>query len=92
MRGVAADAGLDHSTVHHYFTSKKELIEAVVGQSDPDPVKGAHAVSRATLRRILLAGLADVVTFGNPVLRRTALGFFRLCGAVPPLRQAVFAD
>jgi 2-polyprenyl-6-methoxyphenol hydroxylase-like FAD-dependent oxidoreductase len=35
------------------------------GQSDPDPVKGAHAVSRATLRRILLAGLADVVVFGK---------------------------
>jgi hypothetical protein len=26
----------------------------------------------------------------SPALRRTARGFFRLCGAVPPLRRAVF--
>lgn len=32
MRGVAADAGLDHSTVHHYFASKEALIEAVVAE------------------------------------------------------------
>lgn len=28
----------------------------------------------------------------NPALRVTALGFFGLCGAVPPLGRAVFAD
>jgi AcrR family transcriptional regulator len=33
MRGVAADAGLDHSTVHHYFASKEALITAVVAQA-----------------------------------------------------------
>jgi AcrR family transcriptional regulator len=33
MRGVAANAGLDHSTVHHYFASKEELIEAVVADA-----------------------------------------------------------
>ena len=33
MRSVAASAGLDHSTVHHYFASKEALIEAVVADA-----------------------------------------------------------
>src|SRR6185437_11530319 len=33
MRSVAADAGLDHSTVHHYFASKEALIAAVVADA-----------------------------------------------------------
>jgi 2-polyprenyl-6-methoxyphenol hydroxylase-like FAD-dependent oxidoreductase len=47
------------------FTQRMRHLMREPGQSDPDPVKGAHAVSRATLRRILLAGLADVVAFGK---------------------------
>jgi AcrR family transcriptional regulator len=30
MRTVGAAAGVDHSTIHHYFDSKEALIEAVV--------------------------------------------------------------
>ena len=47
------------------FTQRMRQLMREPGESDPDPVKGAHAVSRATLRRILLAGLADAVTFGK---------------------------
>ena len=31
LREVAADVGVDHSTIHHYFATKQDLIEAVVG-------------------------------------------------------------
>ncbi|MGH3212821.1 MAG: FAD-dependent oxidoreductase [Trebonia sp.] len=47
------------------FTERMRHLMREPGQSSPDPVKGAHAVSRATLRRILLAGLGDIVTFGK---------------------------
>lgn len=30
MRAVAVSAGVDHSTIHHYFDSKEALIDAVV--------------------------------------------------------------
>jgi AcrR family transcriptional regulator len=30
IRAVAVSAGVDHSTIHHYFDSKEALIEAVV--------------------------------------------------------------
>ncbi len=30
LRQVAAAAGIDHSTLHHYFTTKQDLIEGVV--------------------------------------------------------------
>jgi AcrR family transcriptional regulator len=30
LRAVAADAGIDHSTLHHYFRTKRDLIAAVV--------------------------------------------------------------
>lgn len=47
--------------------------------------RGFGAVS-ASLRYLTLA------ISRNPALRQTALGFFRLCGAVPPLGHAIFAD
>jgi AcrR family transcriptional regulator len=31
MRTIATEAGVDHSTIHHYFESKEALIEAVAG-------------------------------------------------------------
>jgi AcrR family transcriptional regulator len=31
LRQVAGDAGIDHSTLHHYFSTKEELIAGVVG-------------------------------------------------------------
>jgi 2-polyprenyl-6-methoxyphenol hydroxylase-like FAD-dependent oxidoreductase len=138
------------------LTQRMRLLMREPGESRADPADGAHAVSRATLRRVLQAGL-DEVHFGkeftryeqdggnialcdardlcqalrqaqpgqvraavaeyerqmlprgfgavsasrrylhlaisrNPALRLTALGFFRLCGAIGPLRRAVFAD
>jgi AcrR family transcriptional regulator len=30
LRDVAAEAGIDHSTLHHYFTSKQDLVAGVV--------------------------------------------------------------
>ena len=30
MRAVAADAGIDHSTIHHHFATKRDLVAAVV--------------------------------------------------------------
>ena len=61
------------------------MTDALAGYEDRMLPRGFAAV-RASRRYLTLA------ISGNPVLRRTALGFFRLCGAVPPLRQAVFAD
>jgi hypothetical protein len=46
--------------------------------------RGFGAVSAS--RRYLTLAISR-----NPALRLTALGFFRLCGAVPPLGHAVFA-
>jgi hypothetical protein len=47
--------------------------------------RGFGAVSAS--RRYLTLAISR-----NPALRQVALGFFGLCGAVPPLRRAVFAD
>jgi len=66
-------------------TGRQQLADALAGYEDRMLPRGFAAV-RASRRYLTLA------ISGNPVLRRTALGFFRLCGAVPPLRQAVFAD
>ena len=30
LRGVAAQAGIDHSTLHHYFATRQDLVAAVV--------------------------------------------------------------
>src|SRR5258705_9169699 len=31
LRDVAAAAGIDHSTLHHHFATKQDLVDAVVG-------------------------------------------------------------
>ena len=33
LRGVAAEVGIDHSTLHHYFPTKEDLVAGVVGHS-----------------------------------------------------------
>ena len=33
LRDVAAAAGIDHSTLHHYFPTKEDLVAAVVAQA-----------------------------------------------------------
>ena len=43
LREVATAAGIDHSTVHHYFRTKQELVAATVAYST-----GLFSVSLAT--------------------------------------------
>jgi AcrR family transcriptional regulator len=33
LRDVAAQAGIDHSTLHHHFATKQDLVDAVVGHT-----------------------------------------------------------
>src|SRR3954467_13050865 len=33
LRDVAAQAGIDHSTLHHHFATKQDLIDVVVGHT-----------------------------------------------------------
>ena len=44
LRDVAAAAGIDHSTLHHHFATKQDLIDAVVGYA----VKQFRTASDAT--------------------------------------------
>jgi 2-polyprenyl-6-methoxyphenol hydroxylase-like FAD-dependent oxidoreductase len=50
------------------FTQRLRHLMYEPGPGHPDPVDRAHAVSRATLRRLLLAGLGNV-TFGKEFVR-----------------------
>lgn len=48
LRDVAAEAGIDHSTLHHYFVSKQQLVLAVVEHATRQfwatmPTDGTHA-------------------------------------------------
>jgi 2-polyprenyl-6-methoxyphenol hydroxylase-like FAD-dependent oxidoreductase len=51
------------------FTHRLRLLMREPGETPADPADGTHAVSRATLRRVLLAGLEDVVSFGKEFTR-----------------------
>jgi 2-polyprenyl-6-methoxyphenol hydroxylase-like FAD-dependent oxidoreductase len=62
-----------------------QLRAALAGYERQMLKRGFGAVSAS--RRYLTLAISR-----NPALRLTALGFFRLCGAVPPLGHAVFAD
>jgi len=58
MRAVASAAGVDHSTIHHYFDSKEALIEAVVAYAtgqfrSTTPPAGTAADRLATHLRTL---------------------------------------
>jgi AcrR family transcriptional regulator len=57
LRDVAGRAGIDHSTLHHHFTTKEKLVEALVaevaGRFRPTmPAAGAPAVL-AQLEKLL---------------------------------------
>jgi AcrR family transcriptional regulator len=45
LRAVAAEVGIDHSTLHHYFATKQDLVAAVVdfatGQLRATPARGS---------------------------------------------------
>jgi AcrR family transcriptional regulator len=63
LRQVSQDVGIDHSTLHHHFSTKQELVEAVAeyatrqffvtapGDGDPDDALRMHFEG---LRRLML--------------------------------------
>ncbi|HEX4063420.1 MAG TPA: FAD-dependent monooxygenase [Streptosporangiaceae bacterium] len=59
---------------------------AAIGDYEAAMLKRGFAAVREASRYLMLG------TSRSRPLRMTALGFFGLCGAVPPLRRAVFAD
>ncbi len=61
-----------------------ELMQEDEPGAAPDPENAHHAISRITLRRLLLAGLEQVVRFDSEFIRYEQLG----CGKV----RAFFAD
>jgi 2-polyprenyl-6-methoxyphenol hydroxylase-like FAD-dependent oxidoreductase len=52
-----------------YTEDLRELMREYSGAGVTDPVRGTHAVSRITLRRLLLAGLDEEVHFGKEFVR-----------------------
>lgn len=64
LRQVAEDVGIDHSTLHHYFATKQDLIGAVteyatrqfwvLGESVPDDPVEAIRAHLAGLRRMIV--------------------------------------
>lgn len=60
LRDVAASAGIDHSTLHHYFPTKRDLVAAVVGyavdefrrRAEVEEGLGASGRMRAHLYRL----------------------------------------
>jgi 2-polyprenyl-6-methoxyphenol hydroxylase-like FAD-dependent oxidoreductase len=69
-----------------------QLLSRVLASGEPDGV----ARYEARMRDYGFAAVREASRYlrlaisPSPALRRTARGFFRLCGAVPPLRRAVF--
>ncbi|WP_028926848.1 TetR/AcrR family transcriptional regulator [Pseudonocardia acaciae] len=63
LRDVAATAGIDHSTLHHYFPTKQDLVAAVVAhaidefraQADTGDEPGARRRLRLHLQRLAAA-------------------------------------
>lgn len=51
LRAVAAAAGIDHSTLHHHFATKQDLIAAVV-EFATDPLKETVPSHGAPLERL----------------------------------------
>lgn len=58
LRQVAADVGIDHSTLHHHIATKQELIEAValhtVSQFFDTSAGGGLRAHLVTLRRLMI--------------------------------------
>ncbi|MEU6807382.1 FAD-dependent monooxygenase, partial [Streptomyces neyagawaensis] len=67
------------------LTSEQQLLPALAGYERAMLKNGFAAVRAATL-------YLRLATLRSRTLRAAARTFFRLCGAVPPLRRAVFAD
>ncbi|MFB7532718.1 FAD-dependent oxidoreductase [Streptomyces sp. NPDC056178] len=65
--------------------SEQELLPALATYERTMLKNGFAAVGAATL-------YLRLATLRSGTIRATARTFFRLCGAVPPLRRAVFAD
>lgn len=62
LRPVAAEAGIDHSTLHHYFATKDELIAAVL-EYVTDQFEGTMRTDLEPAERLRhhLAGIATAV-------------------------------
>ncbi len=62
LRPVAAEAGIDHSTLHHYFATKDELIAAVL-EHVTDQFEGTMRTDLEPAERLRhhLAGIASAV-------------------------------
>jgi AcrR family transcriptional regulator len=63
LRGVAAEAGIDHSTLHHYFATKEDLVSAVVdyatGQLRATPAQGSTSEKLRRHLDVLTAAIAE---------------------------------
>ena len=62
LRDVAAAAGIDHSTLHHHFATKQDLVDAVVGYAVGQfRTVSSKAVAPAQQLRQHLEGLARMI-------------------------------
>ncbi|GAA3441435.1 FAD-dependent oxidoreductase [Planomonospora venezuelensis] len=57
-----------------FLTEQMRELLTVKATAQPDPVRSHHAVSRITLREVLLSGLEDVVVFGKTFERYERAG------------------
>jgi len=87
LRGPLEAAGIDADDALREASTENAawLRPALAGYEQQMLKRGFGAVSAS--RRYLTLAISR-----NPALRQVALGFFGLCGAVPPLRRAVFTD
>lgn len=62
LRAVATEAGIDHSTLHHHFATKQDLVAAVVGMATA-PLRGTLPTQGEPATRLHehLALLADLI-------------------------------
>ena len=62
LRDVAAAAGIDHSTLHHHFATKQDLVDAVVGYAVGQfRTVSSKAVAPAQQLRQHLEGLGRMI-------------------------------
>lgn len=66
---LVATAGDPGERMGIYDERLRELMQEDPMPGATDPTGGAHAISRVTLRRVLLAGLDDVVHFDKELVR-----------------------
>jgi AcrR family transcriptional regulator len=58
LRDVAAAAGIDHSTLHHHFATKQDLVDAVVGHTVQQFRSNRPRDAQPETLHLHLAGLA----------------------------------